>query len=57
MELYEFTFNAMTTPCKVKLYTDSEAAASVCFEDIKKNTLRLEKNIIFLTQNLTCIGR
>jgi len=47
MELYEFTFNAMTTPCKVKLYTDSEAAASVCFEDIKKNTLRLEKKYNF----------
>ncbi len=47
MELYEYTFNAMTTPCKVKLYADNKAIATACFEEIKSNTLRLEKKYNF----------
>jgi len=47
MELFEFTFNAMTTPCRVKLYTDSEQEAQSCYEEIKTNTYRLEKKYNF----------
>lgn len=47
MQLFEFSFTAMTTPCRVKLYTDNESTANECFEEIKANTLRLEKKYNF----------
>jgi thiamine biosynthesis lipoprotein len=47
MKLFEFQFYAMTTPCKVKLYTDCAEKANDCFLKIKHNTLLLEKKYNF----------
>ncbi len=47
MELFEFEFEAMTTPCRVKLYTEDKQKATKCFDEIEKNTLDLEKKYNF----------
>ncbi|NKQ40588.1 MAG: FAD:protein FMN transferase [Sulfurovum sp.] len=47
MKLFEFVFHSMTTPCRVKLYADNENMANECFDEIKFNTLRLEKKYNF----------
>lgn len=50
LELFEFEFEAMTTPCRVKLYMESKQKATKCFKKIKKNTLDLEKKYNFFDQ-------
>jgi len=47
MQNHNFEFLAMTTPCKVQIYKESKAKALHCFEEIKKNTLYLEKKYNF----------
>jgi len=47
LELFEFEFTSMTTPCKVKLYTEDKNVADKCFLEIKNNTLLLEKKYNF----------
>jgi len=47
MQYYNFEFLAMTTPCKVQIYKETKAKALHCFEEIKKNTLYLEKKYNF----------
>ncbi len=51
MQLFEFTFQAMTTMCRVKLYTTHRDKAEACFLEIKKNTLLLEKKYNFYNKN------
>jgi thiamine biosynthesis lipoprotein len=47
MENHNFEFISMTTPCKVQIYKESRSKALKCFEEIKKNTLYLEKKYNF----------
>ncbi len=47
MELFDFVFESMTTSCKVQLYTENKEIANLCFNEIKKNTLLLEKKYNF----------
>ncbi|MCH9812631.1 MAG: FAD:protein FMN transferase [Epsilonproteobacteria bacterium] len=47
MELFDFTFKAMTTSCKVKLYAKDQKKAEHCFLEIQRHTLLLEKKYNF----------
>lgn len=51
MSLYNFEFVSMTTPCKFKVYKGSREKALKCFEEIKKNTLYLEKKYNFYNKD------
>ena len=51
MQLFEYTFQAMSTLCSIKLYTPSEKKAETCFLEIKKNTLLLEQKYNFYNKN------
>lgn len=44
---HNLEFVSMTTPCKFKVYKGSREKALKCFEEIKKNTLYLEKKYNF----------
>ena len=44
---YDFTFVSMTSPCSVKIYEGDYNNALRCFEEIKKNTLFLERKYNF----------
>ena len=47
MDLFEFEFTSMTTPCQVQLYAANKQTAAACYKQIKNNTLRLEKKYSF----------
>lgn len=47
MKLFKFTFQAMTTPCEVQIYTTNEIHANSCFESIKQSTYDLERKYNF----------